>query len=72
MLQAMGSQRVGHDWMTELNRTEYPPIGLLLKTKRDFPGGPVAKTQCSHPGSLGSVRELDPTCASEDPAQSNK
>ena len=34
---------------------------------RDFPGGPVAKTQCSQyrePGIQSLVRELDPTCCS--------
>ena len=40
MLQSMGSQRVGHDWVTELNWTENTFL-------RDVPGGPVAKTPCS-------------------------
>ena len=34
---------------------------------RDFPGGPVGKTQCSQcrvPGVQSLVRELDPTCCS--------
>ena len=39
MLRFMGSQRVGHDWATELNRTElmganiYKPFGIIHKQK---------------------------------------
>ena len=36
VLQFMGSQRVGHNWATELNWTE------------EFPGGPMVRTQCFH------------------------
>ena len=38
---------------------------IYFKTIRDFPGGPVAKTQCSqHKGTLAQllVGKLDPTC----------
>ena len=37
---------------------------FLMEKKRDFPGGPVAKTlhtQCRVPGSIPD-RELDPMC----------
>ena len=30
MLRFMGSQRVGHDWVTELNWTDYPPRTRLM------------------------------------------
>ena len=49
VLRFMGSQRVRHDWSTELNWT----------------GGPVAKTLCSQgrgPGVRSLVRELDAPC----------
>ena len=38
----MGSQRVGHDWVTGLNCTELKPY------EGDFPGSPVVRTQCFH------------------------
>ena len=40
MLQFMGSQRVRHDWVTELSWTE--------SIFRDFPGGPVVKNPHFH------------------------
>ena len=43
VLQFKGSQRVGHDWATELNWTE-----------REFFHGPVVKTQHCHWWGLGS------------------
>ena len=44
VLQFMGSQRVGHDWATELNWTEGPPVG--------FPGdsGKESAFQCRRCG----------------------
>jgi len=34
MLQFMGSRRVGHDWVTELNWTELIPMVVTLKRKK--------------------------------------
>ena len=57
----MGSQRVGHDWATELNWIPQYKI-IFLKNEfmfREFPGGLVAKTPSSQCG--GSlIQELDP------------
>ena len=36
MLQSMGSQRVGHNWATELNWTENEPVPNLLITSNTF------------------------------------
>ena len=62
MLRCMGSQRVRHDWVTELNwtawqwnRWNYKQRAYLVCTKisgRDFPAGLVAKilsSQCREP-----------------------
>ena len=43
VLRFMGSQRVGHDWATDLIWPEYEVFKYLF---RDFPGGPVVKNQC--------------------------
>ena len=46
MLKSMGSQRVGHDWMTELNWTEHLPYSItwdLLLTWQYFPSNSVYK-----------------------------
>ena len=47
VLQSMGSQRIGHDWATELNRTEplrrHVPILRKLYFGGSFPGGSSGK-----------------------------
>ena len=46
MLKSMGSQRVGHDWVTELNWTEHLPYSItrdLLLTWQYFPSNSVYK-----------------------------
>ena len=50
MLQSMGSQRVGHDWVTELNRS------FLWGSPGDsvgFPGGSDGKESTCNVGNLG-------------------
>ena len=39
---------------------------------QDLPGGTVAETPCSQCRRRSLVRELDPTCCNQDPAQPNK
>ena len=51
VLRFMGSQRVGHDWVTEPNWTE-----LILK--RGFPGGSNGKESACNVGDLGSIPGL--------------
>ena len=47
-LQSTGSQRVGHDWVSDTvkleNHCSRSPSTCLLQVKMDFPGGPVVKT----------------------------
>ena len=42
MLQSMGSQRIGHDWVTELNWTEGNPVGLLCQVACRFYGNMIS------------------------------
>ena len=49
MLQSMGSQRIGHNWVTELNRSEW----------MDFPGGSDGKESACNAGDLGSIPGLE-------------
>ena len=46
MLQFMGSQRVGHDWVTELELTDHC---------KSFPGGSVVKNPPANAGDMGSL-----------------
>ena len=54
-LQSMGSQRVGHGWVTK--HSSQPAQLNLLKTclRGDFPGSPVAKNWPSSAGDVGSI-----------------
>ena len=36
MLQSMGSQSAGHNWATELNRTEYIAVQMNVLSKFNF------------------------------------
>ena len=51
VLQSMGSQRVGHDWATEL--TDW------LLTKLGLPGGSEFKVSACNVGDLGSIPVLE-------------
>ena len=51
VLQFMGSQRVGHDWATELNWIEY----LLWTSLGGFPAGSDGKESACSAGDLGSI-----------------
>ena len=55
MVQSMGPQRVGHDWVTELNWTE--------EEKWGFPGGSVVKNPPTNAGdaslTLGQEETLE-------------
>ena len=52
MLQFMGSQRVGHDWATELNWTEFY---IFLTLSKGFPRNSVGKESTCNTGDLGSI-----------------
>ena len=52
MLRFMGSQRVGHNWVTELNWTEPTPVFL------DFPCGSAGKESSCNEGDLGLIPGL--------------
>ena len=53
VLRFMGSQRAGHDWVTELNWTElnWTELNLLI----GFPGGADSKKSSFSAGYLGSI-----------------
>ena len=52
LLQSMGSLRVGHDWVTELNWYLLMVIHYML----GFPGGTMVKNP---PANAGDVRDVD-------------
>ena len=56
VLRFMGSQRVGHDWATELNWTDAMVYSKAIV--HDFPGGPVVKNLPANSGDLGSIPVL--------------
>ena len=37
VLQSMGSQRVGHDWATEVNWTEHTKLFLVVQLVKNLP-----------------------------------
>ena len=50
MLQFMGSQRVGHDWVTELNWTDDKPTANIIlndQKLKAFPLNPGTKQWCA-------------------------
>ena len=64
MLQSMGSQRVGHNWVTELNLNKYNNhwrifIPLRRIHFKDFPGGPVVKNLPCKAGEVGSIPDRE-------------
>ena len=66
MLQSMESQRIGHDWATELTWTEDSDSLSILRVEDrtlDLPGGSVVKNPLpmQEPGVQSQVGE-DPTC----------
>ena len=53
------------EWMLEVvGSVGIKLFGVLKRPRRDFPGGPVAKTALPMQGTWvrSLVRELDPTC----------
>ena len=76
VLQFTGSQRVGHDWATDLiwsDLRDWEGGGRACFSSnalwRDFPGRQVAKplhSQCKGPGVWSLTRELDPTCCNSE------
>ena len=70
VLQFMGSQRVWHDWETELNWTG-PSIRHPLNLIMGFPGGTVVKNlpaNCKNPGSIPGSRR-SPVVGNSNPLQ---
>ena len=55
MLRFMGSQRVGHDWATELNWTDINWITLFSLTSPGFPHSSVAKESACNAGDTGWI-----------------
>ena len=55
VLQFMGSQRVGHDWVTELN---CPTFRASLISKPSFPGSSVGKESSYNSGDPGLIPGL--------------
>ena len=51
VLRFMGSQRVGHDWATDLIWSDYASLTLLM----DFPGGTTLKNPPANAENVGSI-----------------
>ena len=66
VLQSMGSQRVGHDWVTELNRTELN--GVTKPASHNYWASTLEPSSCNESGPQFLQIEKSPR-SNEDPAQ---
>ena len=62
VLQFMGSQRVGHDWGTELNWAYFPGSVISLTTKKVVKVTHLSPPDSNHPPGLGALGSLLDRC----------